>query len=110
MSRMHNQLDWCSAAEGQRWAKIMKKIEELRAAVTAEVVAETREALKDQKVPTSTKVWRLNKPATATMRCYRCGNEWDVMFDLAAAGERMCPACRSDSVWVVLVCWILPLI
>jgi heterodisulfide reductase subunit A len=96
------QLDWCSAAEGQKWARIMREIEELRAAVTAEEVEETKEALKEQKVPTSTKVWRLKEPVPATMVCYRCGNEWEVTFDLSTDGERMCPTCRSNSVRVVL--------
>jgi hypothetical protein len=67
MSQMHNQLGWRSAAEGQRWAKIMREVEELRAAVTAEEVEEAREALKDAKVPTSTKIWRLKEPMPATI-------------------------------------------
>ncbi len=96
------QLDWCSAADGQKWAKIMREIEELRAAVTPEEVAETREALKDKKVPTRSKVWRLKEPTPARMVCYRCGNEWEVEFDLAAGEERMCPECRSNSVRVIL--------
>jgi DNA-directed RNA polymerase subunit RPC12/RpoP len=36
------------------------------------------------------------------MVCYRCGNEWEVTFDLAADEERMCQACRSNSVRMVL--------
>ena len=96
------QLDWCSAAEGQKWAKIMREIEELRAAVTASEVEATQEALTDKKTPRSSKVWRLKEPAPATMRCLRCGNEWEVTFDLAAGEERMCSACRSNSVRVIL--------
>ena len=96
------QLDWCSAAEGQKWAKIMREIEELRAAVTPEEVEKTKEALKDKKTPITSKVWKLKEPTPATMRCYRCGHEWEVTFDLSAGGERMCPACRSNSVRVVL--------
>ncbi len=96
------QLDWCSAAEGQKWAKIMREVEELRAAVTPEEVEETKEVLKEQKVPTRTKVWRLKEPTPAKMVCYRCGNEWDVVFDLSADTERMCPACRSNSIRVML--------
>ncbi|HEC35662.1 MAG TPA: hydrogenase iron-sulfur subunit, partial [Anaerolineae bacterium] len=96
------QLDWCSAAEGQKWAKIMREIEELRAGVTIEEVEQTREVLKGKKVPTSSKVWRLKEPAPATMHCLRCGNEWAVLFDLAADQERQCAACRSNSVRVVL--------
>ena len=96
------QLDWCSAADGQKWARIMREVEELRAAVTAEEVEETREALKDKKTPVTSKVWKLKEPTPATMRCYRCGHEWETEFDLLAGEERMCPACRSNSVRVVL--------
>ena len=96
------QLEWCSAAEGQRWAQIVQEMERLRATVTPEEVERTREALKGKKVPTSSKVWRLKEPAEATMRCMRCGNEWPVLFDPAADEERMCSACRSNSVRVIL--------
>ncbi|HIE38882.1 MAG TPA: hydrogenase iron-sulfur subunit, partial [Anaerolineae bacterium] len=96
------QLEWCSAAEGQRWARIMQEIEKLRATVTAEEVEQTRELLKGKKVPTSSKVWRIKEPTGAVMRCLRCGNEWEVVFDLAADEERMCGACRSNSVRVIL--------
>jgi len=96
------QLDWCSAAEGQRWAKIMRELEELRASVTAQELEETKQALQAKKVPVSSKVWRLKEPTPSTMHCMRCGNRWSVTFDLAADQERMCPACRSNSVRVVL--------
>ena len=96
------QLDWCSAADGQKWARIMQEIEELRAAVTAEEVKATKEALKEKKTPRSSKVWRLKEPTPATMHCLRCGNEWEVTFDLATDEERMCAACRSNSVRVLL--------
>ena len=96
------QLDWCSAAEGQKWAKIMRELEELRAAVTVAEVEQAKEALKGKKVPTSSKVWKLKEPAPATMRCMRCGNEWEVTFDLSTGEERMCPVCRNNGVRVVL--------
>jgi hypothetical protein len=32
----------------------------------------------------------------------RCGNQWDVTYDPAADEERMCAACRSNSVRVVV--------
>jgi len=70
----------------------MREIEELQSKVTAEEV----------KVPRTSAVWRLKEPASATMTCYRCGNAWDVTFDLATDEERMCPVCRSNSVRVVL--------
>jgi coenzyme F420-reducing hydrogenase delta subunit len=96
------QLEWCSAAEGQRWAKIMKEVEELRAAVTLEEIEGAREALWETKVPIKSKVGRLKEPTPATMRCMRCGNQWDVTYDPAADEERMCAACRSNSVRVLV--------
>jgi heterodisulfide reductase subunit A len=40
------QLEWISAAEGQKFAKVMERLEELRRTVTAEEIAHAREALK----------------------------------------------------------------
>jgi heterodisulfide reductase subunit A len=40
------QLEWISAAEGQKFAKVMKQMEELRQKVTLDEIRETREALK----------------------------------------------------------------
>ncbi|MDH4137053.1 MAG: hydrogenase iron-sulfur subunit, partial [Anaerolineae bacterium] len=96
------QLEWCSAAEGQRWAKIMTEVEELRAAVTPEEVEQTRQTLQETKVPVKSKVQKLKEPTPATMRCMRCGNQWDVTYDPAADEERMCAACRSNSVRVLV--------
>jgi len=47
------QLEWISAAEGQKFAKVMQRLEELRRTVTAEEIAHAREALKPKpkKVP-----------------------------------------------------------
>ncbi len=96
------QLEWCSAAEGQRWARIMREVEELRAAVQPAEIEQTIEALKKAKVPRRSPLDRLEAPAPTTMRCMRCGNEWKVTFDPAADAERMCSACRSNSVRVIL--------
>jgi len=43
------QLEWISAAEGQKFAKVMGQMEDLRALVTADEIAEAREALKPKK-------------------------------------------------------------
>ncbi|UCG32563.1 MAG: hydrogenase iron-sulfur subunit, partial [Phycisphaerales bacterium] len=43
------QLEWISAAEGQKFAKVMKQMEELRKTVTMEEIAHAREALKPKK-------------------------------------------------------------
>jgi heterodisulfide reductase subunit A len=40
------QLEWISAAEGQKFAKVMHQVEELRKTVTMEEIEHTREALK----------------------------------------------------------------
>ena len=96
------QLDWISAAEGQKWAKVMRELDELWAGVTSDEMQQTREALKEAKTPIRGALDRLKKPTAATMHCLRCGNEWPVTFDPAVDEERMCPKCRSNSVRVLL--------
>jgi coenzyme F420-reducing hydrogenase delta subunit len=97
------QLDWVSAAEGQKWAKVMRELDELWAGVTVEEIEQTREALKEAKTPIRGSLDRLRKPTQATMVCMRCGNKWDVTFDPAVDEERMCSKCRSNSVRVLIV-------
>ena len=96
------QLDWCSAAEGQKWAKIMRELEELRVNVTVQEIDQSKQALKGKRVPVSSKVWRLKEPTPVTMRCMRCEHEWADTFDLATDQERMCPVCRNNGVRVLL--------
>jgi heterodisulfide reductase subunit A len=96
------QLDWVSAAEGQKWAKVMRELDELWAGVTTEEVEQSREALKEAKTPIRGSLDRLRQPAAATMVCMRCGNKWDLTYDPAADEERMCSKCRSNSVRVLL--------
>jgi len=43
------QLEWISAAEGQKFAKVMRQMEELRQTVTGEEIEHAREALKPKK-------------------------------------------------------------
>jgi len=45
------QLEWISAAEGQKFARVMTRLEEMRRKVTAEEIAHTREALKPKPAP-----------------------------------------------------------
>jgi heterodisulfide reductase subunit A len=45
------QLEWISAAEGQKFAKVMRQMEELRSTVTKEEIEHAREALKPKKKP-----------------------------------------------------------
>jgi len=49
------QLEWISAAEGQKFAKVMERLEALRRSVTSEEIEHTRKALvqKEKKVPMS---------------------------------------------------------
>jgi heterodisulfide reductase subunit A len=96
------QLDWVSAAEGQKWARVMRELDELWAGVTAEEIQQTREALREAKTPIRGALDRLKKPTAATMVCMRCGNKWDVTFDPAVDEERMCSNCRSNSVRVLV--------
>ena len=54
------QLEWISAAEGQKFAQVMKQMEDLRALVTPDEIAHAREALKPKKKRVAKK-----KPAQA---------------------------------------------
>lgn len=45
------QLEWVSAAEGQKWAKVMKAVEDMRQKVTKEEVEETMRILTEQDKP-----------------------------------------------------------
>lgn len=41
------QLEWVSAAEGQKWAQVVRDMERIRASVTSEEIAHTRRVLAD---------------------------------------------------------------
>ncbi len=45
------QLEWVSAAEGQKWAKVMNAVEEMRQQVTEEEVEETKRILAEKEKP-----------------------------------------------------------
>ena len=96
------QLEWCSAAEGQRWARVMAALEEKRAAVADEEIEAARQALQGVKVPVRSKLSRVKNATVATMRCMRCDHTWDGGYDPEADVERMCPSCRSSSVRIVV--------
>jgi len=92
------QLEWVSAAEGQKWVQVMTALEELRATVTPEEIARTREVLAGSKVPVP-KSWKEGR-GPAAFRCLRCGHAWEQEYD-PWRDERLCPSCRSNSVrWV----------
>ena len=90
------------AAEGQKWAVIMREVEKIRDTVMAQEIAKTKAALVGVKVPISSKVARIKEPTPVTMHCGRCNHEWDTIYDRAADEERMCPACRSNSVRILV--------
>jgi heterodisulfide reductase subunit A len=43
------QLEWISAAEGQKFATVMRELEKLRKKVTPEEIEHTKKALKDER-------------------------------------------------------------
>lgn len=57
------QLEWISAAEGQKFAKVMRQMEEKRLLVTPDEIAHAREALKPKK-----KKKRVAKPEASTTK------------------------------------------
>ncbi len=59
------QLEWISAAEGQKFAKVMQQMEDLRALVTPDEIAHAREALKPKKKRVAKKKPALAKEARA---------------------------------------------
>ena len=90
------QLEWMSAAEGQRFARVMAEIEEMRSKVTPEEIEETRRILAEKKKPAA----KIPNPEMAgTMRCLRCGYEYrDPKPGSDETVELTCPKCRSNSV------------
>jgi heterodisulfide reductase subunit A len=49
------QLEWVSAAEGQKWATVMKVVEEMRQKVTKEEVEYTMKVLREDEKPRAAK-------------------------------------------------------
>jgi len=93
------QLEWCSAAEGNRWQHIMGQVEEKRKMITSEVIADTRELLKEAKIPGPRNPRPKDEGTPAEFHCLVCGERWDVIYN--SDQERSCPSCRSNSVrWI----------
>ncbi len=92
-------LEWCSAAEGNRWQHIMEQSEEKRLAVTAEMISNTRVLLKDSRIPGPRNPRPKDENQPAEFQCLVCGESWDVIYN--SDQERSCPSCRSNSVrWI----------
>jgi heterodisulfide reductase subunit A len=93
------QLEWCSAAEGNRWQHIMEQVETKRQEITPEIIAETGKLLKDAKVPGPRNPRPKDEGAPAEFNCLVCGERWDVVYN--SDQERSCPSCRSNSIrWI----------
>ena len=92
-------LEWCSAAEGGRWQHIMEQCEERRLVVTPGEIAETREKLKEKKIPGPRNPRPRDEGQPAGFSCLVCGESWE--GDYRSDKERSCPVCRSNSVrWI----------
>lgn len=90
------QLEWISAAQGQRFVYTMQELERLRRTVTPEEIAETRRILKDPPrvaLPPEPKV-----AGELGFKCLRCGHEFKLHYTPGKPEERSCPHCESNSV------------
>jgi len=106
------QLEWISAAEGQKFARVMRELEEMRAGVTAEEidytvrVLEAKEAGSEKDVAVEANAVGSNPKGNPSagggaggFHCLRCGQRFDNATSPGATpGERVCPHCRSNSV------------
>ena len=92
-------LEWCSAAEGGRWQHIMEQCEEKRQSVSGGEISETRQFLKEKKIPGPRNPRPRDEDQPAGFTCLVCGESWDGVY--RSSQERSCPSCRSNSVrWI----------
>jgi heterodisulfide reductase subunit A len=61
------QLEYVSAAEGQKWARVMKEVEELRKAVTAKEIQHTRKVITADMLKKRTRKQKPKKKAAAAV-------------------------------------------
>ncbi len=93
------QLEWCSAAEGKRWQHIMEQVEEKRLDISPEVLALTRELLKEARIPGPRNPRPADENQPAEFQCLVCGRSWKGTYN--SDQERSCPDCRSNSIrWI----------
>ena len=101
------QLEWISAAEGPRFAQIMRSLEDMRGDVTPEEIERTKEVLSTAEPPKTPKAaQKLDaEPAEASkggrdsLKCLHCGYEYPVPPEhKQGIRERTCPRCKSNSV------------
>ncbi len=90
------QLEWISAAQGQRFVYTMQQLERLRQTVTKEEIKKTMEILKNPpKVGIRPKP---KEPGEQIFKCLRCGKEFKMFYTPDKPEERTCPGCESNSV------------
>ena len=113
------QLEWISAAEGQKFARVMHKLDKMRNMVTGEEVNYTQQVLKAQKLkgvekkktlstlksPVELEVWPTDQPpkGQAWFKCLSCGHLFAAPFDpQARLSEWACPKpeCKSNSIYL----------
>ncbi len=111
------QLEWISAAEGQKFAAVMRKLDDMRKEVTEEEVKYTIEAMKAQKLKGPEKdeaMAKLKSPSPPEIvdpgpapdgkswfKCMCCGHTYLAPFDSKAEPyEWSCPLgeCKSNSI------------
>ena len=111
------QLEWISAAEGQKFAAVMRKLDEKRKDVTSKEVEYTIEAIKADKLKGAAKKAAMSKlisprppelidnlPPTngkSNFRCMSCDNIFSMRYDAKAEPfEWSCPKgdCKSNSI------------
>jgi coenzyme F420-reducing hydrogenase delta subunit/DNA-directed RNA polymerase subunit RPC12/RpoP len=99
------QLEWISAAEGPRFALIMREVDQLRRLVAPEEMEYARKVLAEHRL--SRKARRGASRATyggmeeveIQLKCLRCGFEYTVTLNpQQGLQERACPRCKSNSV------------
>ncbi len=90
------QLEWISAAQGQRFVYTMQELERLRQTVTKEEIQETMRILQN---PPRVSVRPEPKEAgEQPFKCLRCGKEFKLFYTPGKPEERACPNCESNSV------------
>ncbi|MEO0079513.1 MAG: hydrogenase iron-sulfur subunit [candidate division WOR-3 bacterium] len=91
------QLEWISAAQGQRFVQVMEEIEKLRTGVTKEEIARTVRILKN---PPKVSPPAKSEPTTgkAQFQCLRCQSRFTLPYTPGKLEERTCPSCASNSV------------
>ncbi len=93
------QLEWCSAAEGNRWQHIMEQSEAKRQKVNSAEINMTIQLLKEKKVPGPRNPRPGDEDQSAGFECLVCGEKWEGKYHNNQ--ERSCPSCRSNSVrWI----------